>query len=100
MNNIQHAIYVGSHEQSGMWEVLSDVVSSLHVSRERAFSLIQNELSFIISRDDIFFIKSQQLYQTAECEVIDPKELADLQLENVEFKEAGPFYYFSNVPLI
>jgi hypothetical protein len=98
MSNIQDAIYVGSHEQSGVWEVLSDISSSLGVSREKAFALIQNELNFITSRNDIFFIKSQQLYQTAQCEVIDPETLAVLELEDVEFKEAGPFYYFSNVP--
>jgi len=100
MNSIQDAIFVGSREESGIWEVLNDVADSLGVSRERAFSLIQGEVNFLIARDDIFLVKSERLYEANGCIVLDPKALIGLSFDDVEFKEEGPFYYFSNVPMI
>lgn len=100
MNSIQEAIFVGSREESGIWEVLNDVVASSGVSREKAFSLIQDEVVFLLSRDDIFLIKSLRLYKSDGCAVLDPRSLANLTFDDVEFREEGPFYYFSNVPMI
>lgn len=100
MNSIQDAIFVGSREESGIWEVLNDVAGSLDVSRERAFRLVQNEVSFLLARDDIFLIKSERLYESDGCMVLDPSALAELTLDDVEFSEGGPFYYFSDVPTI
>ena len=100
MNSVQEAIFVGSREESGIWEVLNDLASSLGISRERAFSLIQDELGFLMARDDIFLIRSDRLYETDGCTVLDAKRLAGLTLDDVEFQEGGPFYYFSNVPTI
>lgn len=100
MNNIQEAIFIGSREESGIWEVLNDIADSLEVSRENAFSLIQDEVDFLIDRDDIFLIKSKRLYESEGCEVLNPMKLVDLNLVEVEFREEGPFYYFSNLPII
>lgn len=100
MNSIQEAIFVGSREESGIWDVLNDVAGSLGVSRERAFSLIQDEVSFLTARDDIFLVKSERLYESDGCTVLDPRMLASLTLDDVEFRQEGPFYYFSNVPMI
>lgn len=100
MNTVQEAIFVGSREESGIWEVLNDVATSSGVSRERAFSLVQDEVAFLLARDDIFLIKSLRLYESDGCTVLDPRSLANLTLDDVEFREEGPFYYLSNVPMI
>lgn len=100
MNSIQEAIFIGSREESGIWEVLNDIAGSLGVSREKAFSLVQNEVSFLSEREDIFLIKSERLYESEGCIVLHPMVLANLALDDVEFREEGPFYYFSNVPMI
>lgn len=100
MNSVQEAIFFGSREESGIWEVLNDVVTSSGVSRERAFSLLQDEVAFLLARDDIFLIKSLRLYESDGCTLLEPGALADLTLDDVEFREEGPFYYFSNVPII
>jgi hypothetical protein len=100
MNRIQEAIFVGSREESGIWEVLNDIADSLGVDREMAFSLVRGEVGFLAAREDIFLIKSKRLYESDGCVVLDPRTLADLTLNDVEFREEGPFYYFSNVPMI
>lgn len=100
MNSIQEAIFVGSREESGIWEVLNDVAGSLGISRDRAFSLIQDEVGFLAARDDIFLIKSERLYESDGCTVLDSLTLTNLTLDDVEFREDGPFYYFSDVPMI
>jgi hypothetical protein len=100
MNDVQKAIFVGAREGSGVWEILNDITNSLDVSRQRAFCLIQNELNFLMARDDIFFIKSEHLYKSDSCSVLNMKTLTNLTLNDVEFKESGPFYYFSNIPAI
>lgn len=100
MNSIQEAILVGSREESGIWEVINDVADSLGISRGLAFSYIKAELNFIIERKDVFLIKSDRLFESDGCVVLESSSLADLLLDDVEFNDNGPFYYFSNVPEI
>tara|TARA_Y100001951_G_C11031521_1_gene125245 strand:+ start:75 stop:377 length:303 start_codon:yes stop_codon:yes gene_type:complete len=100
MNKIQEAIYVGSREESGIWEVINDIANSLEISRGEAFCLIQKEVNFLRERNDIFLIKSDRLYDSDGCTVLDPRNLRSVTLGDVEFAEKGPFYYFSNLPTI
>ncbi|MGO2135656.1 hypothetical protein [Marinobacter sp.] len=100
MNEAQEAIYIGSKEQSGIWEVINDIANSLKISREEAFFLIQKEVNFLQGTKDIFFIKSQKIYDSRDCIVLDPCQLKSMKLCDVEFSEEGPFYYFSNLPSI
>ena len=53
------------------------------------------EIDYLIERDDIYFLKSQKLYDEDSCEILDKKILLNLTLDDVEFKQEGPFYYLS-----
>ena len=99
-NDIQYAVFVSSKEESGLWETLIDIVDDLNVSRKEAFKLLQSEIKYLEENDDIYLIYSEKLYDTENCKVLDKKELLNLTLEDIEFKEEGPFYYFSSVPEI
>jgi len=99
-NFVQEAIFVSSREESGLWEVLADVIDDMHVSPNEAFELLKGEMDYLQGQDDIFLIYSTKLYDTNTSRVLDKKELLNLTLEDVEFKEEGPFYYFSSVPEI
>lgn len=99
-NFVQKAMLLSSLEESGIWEALIDIVDDMHVSRAEAFKLLQGEIDYLQKQDDIFLIFSEKLNDTATSKVLDKKELLNLTLEDVEFKEEGPFYYFSSVPEI
>ena len=99
-NDVQLAIFVSSREETGIWEAIIDIVDDMRVDREHAFLLLQKEIDYLAAQEDIYLIYSQKLYDTATCKPIDKKELLNLTLEDVEFKEEGPFYYFSSVPKI
>ena len=98
MNPIQEAILVGSREQSGVWDILSDISGTLNVDTNTAFRLLKSEYDFIKSRNDIFFIFSEKLYESDGSKVLDKSELLNVDLNDVLFVEGGAFYYFSNVP--
>jgi hypothetical protein len=99
-NEPQLAIFICSREEDGVWDAVTDVVQNMKVDRKTAFLLIQSELDYLQQQDDMYLIYSAKLYDTATSKVLDKKELLNLTLEDVEFKEEGPFYYFSNVPEI
>ena len=99
-NYIQKSILLSSLEESGLWEALIDIVDDVNVSRKEAFKLLQSEIKYLEENDDIYLIYSEKLYDTENCKVLDKKELLNLTLEDIEFKEEGPFYYFSSVPEI
>jgi len=99
-NFVQKAMLLSSLEESGLWEALIDIVDDMNVSRKKAFKLLQDEINYLIAQDDIYLIYSEKLYDTETSKVLDKKELLNLTLEDVEFKEEGPFYYFSSVPEI
>jgi hypothetical protein len=97
---LQRIIVLNSLEEEGIWDVITEVAQILSASRLEAFELIKSEIDFIGAASRIFLIYSEKLYDTATCKVLDKKELLNLTLEDVEFKEEGPFYYFSSVPEI
>ncbi len=100
MNSIQEAIFVGSKEESGIWEVLNDISDTMKADRETSLQLMKNEIYFILTNDDIFLIKSNKLYDSNSYQVLDKTKLLNLKLTDVEFNEKGPFYYLSDVPAI
>jgi hypothetical protein len=99
-NLVQKAILLNSLEEGGLWEVISYISQDMQTDRKAAFSLIQSEMNYLLSQEDIYLIYSTKLYDTATCRVLDKRDLLNLTLEDVEFKEEGPFYYFSSVPEI
>lgn len=100
MNLTQKAIFNGSREQSGIWDVITDLCTLSNIKREDAFRKIQGETDFVLTRDDIFFVKSPRLYESLGSFTLDPSFIKRLDLKDVEFNQSGPFYYFSNVPSI
>lgn len=99
-SELQGIIVLNALEEEGIWDVITEVAQKLSVSRTEALKLIQSEIKFIEATNRIYVIYSEKLYDTATSKVLDKKELLNLTLEDVEFKEEGPFYYFSNVPEI
>ncbi len=99
-NFVQKAILLSSLEESGIWEALIDIVDDVHVDRSNAFGLLKSEINYLIAQDDIYLVYSEKLYDTGTSKALDKKELLKLTLEDVEFREEGPFYYFSSVPEI
>ncbi len=97
---LQGIIVLNALEEEGIWDVVTEVVQKLSVSRLKAFDLIKSEIDFIEATSRVYLIYSKKLYDTVTCKVLDKKELLNLTLEDVEFKEEGPFYYFSSVPEI
>jgi hypothetical protein len=100
MNPTQYAIYIGACEEVEIRIVLFDIAENNNISRSDAFKLLQSEIDFIISRDDIYLIYSERLYDQENCQVIDKNKLKELTIDDVEFNELGPFYYLSNMPSI
>lgn len=98
MNATQGAIVAGAHEQSGLWDIVSELAGMHRISRREAFGLLQGQLEFIRKRSDVFLVKSTDLYEANGCELLPIGELLTLSIADVEFKEGGPFYYLSNVP--
>lgn len=100
MNTVQTAIVQGSREQSGLWDVISDIAASGGLSRGESFERLKRELEFLESRDDIYLLRSAVLYSSHDCEVLDKRELLLLPQSVTEFDSEGPFYYLSNRPSI
>ncbi|ROQ28718.1 hypothetical protein [Gallaecimonas pentaromativorans] len=98
MSGVKEAIVTGAHEESGIWDILTDIVDSESVDREEALTMLKDEISFIKERTDVYLIKSDNLYDSDTSVVIKKDELLGLTIEDVEFKVNGPYYYLSNVP--
>ena len=96
MNDIQQAIFVGAQEESGIWEILNDISRIKGISGNDALALIKNEFAFLLSRDDLFLVRSEKLYDSDTCQIIDKRKILELTLADVGFKTEGPFYYFSS----
>jgi len=97
MNDVRDAIVVGTHEESGIWDVLTDISDSGNVDRAKAFQLLKSEIDFITSSDEIYLVRSKNLYDSSSCKILDKQKLLSLELDDVEFKKEGPFYYISSV---
>lgn len=98
MNKVQEAIFVGSHEESGIWDVLTDISDAMEVDRGAALVLLKGEIDFILNNEEIYLVRSISLYDSDFSEVIEKIHLLGLALNDVDFNEKGPFYYLSNVP--
>lgn len=96
MNAVQAAIVHGSREQSGLWDVIRDISAACAVSRGEAFEQLKRELKFLKSRDDIYLLRSTELYLSDSCEVLNKGDLLLLPQSVMEFDKDGPFYYLSN----
>jgi len=96
MNVIQKAIIHGSREQSGLWDVISDIATTGGLSRDEAFEGLKHEIAFLESLDDVLLLKSKGLYESRTCEVLGKRDLLSLSRTAVEFRESGPDYYLSN----
>ncbi len=99
-NIAQKAIFIASLEEALIRDAVIDVSQDMNVDHKTAFAMIQSELDYIMAQDEIYLVYSKKLYDTATCRVLDKRELLNLKLEDVEFKEEGPFYYFSKAPEI
>jgi hypothetical protein len=66
------------------------------LGRRGAFELLQGEIGFLESRPDIYLIKSQGLYESERCEVVEKKILRALTLDEAEFHEERPVLLFVN----
>lgn len=95
MNFIQNQIEALANEEDGIWDLISFVSQEYKISREQALEKIKSEIDYLIERDDIYLLMSQKLFDKNTCKILDKKELLNLTLEDVEFKEEGPFYYLS-----
>ena len=99
-NYIQKSVLLSSLEESGLWDSLQYIIQDMHTDNKKSLKLLQSEIKYLEENDDIYLIYSEKLYDTENCKVLDKKELLNLTLEDIEFKEEGPFYYFSSVPEI
>lgn len=92
---IHKQILLLANEEDGIWDLVSFISQKYEVLRLEAFEKIQKEIDYLIEREDIYFLKSEKLYDPKTCQVINKKELLNLTLDDVEFREEGPFYYLS-----
>lgn len=99
-NFTQFIFLTNTLEELGMWEAVAELAQIENVSKNQAFQMLKDEIDYFLKHDDMYLIFSEKLYDTATSKVLDKRELLNLTLEDVEFKEQGPFYYFSNVPEI
>ena len=44
MIDIRNYIFMGAMEQSGLWDIVSDVAQSLEINRSRAFDRLKQEI--------------------------------------------------------
>lgn len=100
MNAVQAAIVHGSREQSGLWDIVSDIAASCALERSEAFEQLKREIAFIKSHDCIYLLRSTVLYSSDGCEVLNVEDLLLLPHSVAEFDADGPFYYLSNRPSI
>ena len=98
-NPVQEAIFVGAHEEAGLWEVLIDIVDDMHVDRLTAFELLKEEIDYLLERNDIYLIYSETLTGFEKAEMINKNSILSLELDDIEFHEEGPFYFFFSSPL-
>jgi hypothetical protein len=96
MTDIQNLIRESAHEQTGLWDIISEIASLKRIDREYAFIAFKDEVPFIESQSDIYFLSSSNLYDTSTSQVLKKKTLKDLKFQDAEFSETGPYYYLSN----
>lgn len=94
---LQDIFLISAYYQKGLWDVITEVAEELTVPRERALKVIQSEIDFIAATERINLICFDNLEDKAAYKVLDKRELLNLKLEDVEFGEEGPFYYFSEL---
>ena len=99
-NFTQFIFLSNSLEEEGLWGAVAELAQIEEVSKSEALQMLKKEIDYFLRHDDMYLIYSEKLYDTATSKVLDKKELLNLTLEDVEFKESGPFYYFSSVPEI
>jgi hypothetical protein len=101
MNSTQSVIVMSAHEESGLWEVISDLAGRSGISREQAFELLKGEVEFLESRPDICLVRTKRLYRYDPeiCEVLEKDALRALTLDEMEFHESGPFYFLVLGPI-
>jgi len=92
-NAVQKAIFIGSREEAGLWEVLIDIADEMHIDKIEAFELLKEEIDYLIAQEDIYLIRSEELTGTEKAQMINKKELLNLTLNDAEFNENGPFYF-------
>lgn len=97
MTDIEELLCKVAHEQTGLWDVVSEIASMKGVGREEAFSLLQEESQFIKSREDLYILFSWGLYDSMSSRKCEKEILTSLTLGEVEFSERGPYYYLSYI---
>ena len=98
VNRLHQIIVHTAHEQSGLWDIVGEISQTFAVDRREAFELLVGAIRFIEADSGIYLIKSDRLYRSESCEVLPKNRLSALRLDDVEFREGGPFYYLSNMP--
>ncbi|MEM7617626.1 MAG: hypothetical protein AAF195_04520 [Pseudomonadota bacterium] len=99
-NFVQFIFLTNSLEEEGLWDAVAELSQIEEITKTKALELLKSEIKYFEQHDDMYLIYSKKLYDTGTSKVLDKKELLNLTLEDVEFKEEGPFYYFSTVPEI
>jgi hypothetical protein len=99
-NFAQFIFLTNSLEEEGVWNAVAELSQIEEITKSQALQMLKDEIEYFFKHNDMYLIYSAKLYDTATSKVLDKKELLNLTLEDVEFKEEGPFYYFSNVPEI
>lgn len=99
-NFTQFIFLTNSLEEAGLWDAVSELAQIEDITQEAALQFLKNEIDYFLKHDDMYLIFSEKLYDSATAKVLDKRVLLNLTLQDVEFKEQGPFYYFSSVPEI
>ena len=94
LNRIQYALFVASHEDGEIREVISDITREYGVDREIALELLKSEVDYLLSEEDICLFRSET-QDFPPCQMLDKRTLEQMTLEEIELHEDGPYYYVS-----
>lgn len=101
-NFAQFIFLSNSHEEEGLWDSVMELaqLEGGGTTKEQALQLLKDNIDYFLAHDGMYLIYADKPYDTATSKVLDKKELLNLTLQDIEFKENGPSYHFSSVPEI
>lgn len=99
-NFAQFIFLTNTLEEEGLWDSVIELAQLEGVTKAQALKMLKDNIDYFLAHDDMYLIYAEKPYDTATSKVLDKKELLNLTLEDVEFREQGPSYHFSSVPEI